>query len=181
MFYRRLFSDPHLVAPGALVFVVVSRAWVDKIKITYERCRRKTGEFRSGNHHVMSKSHHKHSMNAPYIQRWFVRTILFIFEHTFQGEVYSLTFVEVMKRHATAEHDKSIPVVHKNQSRIQQRAMGNKRPIEYSKYAVIKVDDILLQVGLVQSLDDELKFRVIGNYHVFEQDMSLDAGDIVNL
>ncbi|CEP16962.1 hypothetical protein [Parasitella parasitica] len=105
-------------------------------------------------------------MNGPSIQRWFVGTILFFFEHTFQGEVHFLAFVEVMKRHATAEHDKSIPVVYKNQSRIQQLAMGNERPID-SEYAVIKVDDILLQVGLVQSLDDELKFSVIGNYHVF--------------
>ncbi|CEP16243.1 hypothetical protein [Parasitella parasitica] len=156
-FYRRLFSDPHLVAPGALVFVVASQAWVDTIEIPCER----------------------HSMNGPSMQRWFVGTILFLFEHTFQGEVYFLAFVEVMIRHATAEHDKSIPVVYKNQSRILQLALGNERPID-SKYAVIKVDDILLQVGLVQSLDDELKFSVIGNYHVFEQDMSLDAADIVN-
>ncbi|CEP13680.1 hypothetical protein [Parasitella parasitica] len=85
-----------------------------------------------------------------------------------------------MKRHATDEHDKSIPVVYKNQSRVQQLTMGNERPID-SKYAVIKVDDILLQVGLVQSIDDELKFSVIGNYYVFKQDMSLDAGGIVNL
>ncbi|CEP06833.1 hypothetical protein [Parasitella parasitica] len=168
-FYRRLFSDPHLVALGAPVFVVVSRAWVDSIEIHCERHRRKTGEFRRGNHHVMFKSYHRHSMNGPCIQHWFVGTILFFFEHTLQGEVYFLVFFEVMKRHATAEHDKSIPVVYKNQSRIQQLAMGNERPI-HSKYAVIKVDDNLLQVRLVQYLDDELEFSVIANYDVLEQE-----------
>ncbi|CEP12801.1 hypothetical protein [Parasitella parasitica] len=90
----------------------------------------------------------------------------FLFEHTLQGEVYFLAFVEMIKRHVTAAHDKSNPVVYKSQSRIQQLATGNERPIDY-KYAVIKVDNNLLQIGLMQFLDDELDFSVIGNYDVF--------------
>ncbi|KAI8635741.1 hypothetical protein BD408DRAFT_407680 [Parasitella parasitica] len=179
-FYRRLFSDDALAAPGALVFVVALRAWVNTIEIPCERYRKKIEEFRRGNHQVMFRSYHRHSINGRSIPHWFVGTILFFFEHTFQGERYFLAFVEVMKRHTVASHDKSIPVVYMNQSRLQQLAIGNERVIE-SKYAVTKIVDILLQVGLVQSLEDELKFSVIGSYHVFEQDMFVNAGNIAVL
>jgi hypothetical protein len=40
-----------------------------------------------------------------------------------------------------------------------------------SKYVVIKIGNIDLQLGL-QSIEKELEFNVIRNYHVFDKNMS---------
>lgn len=179
-FYHRLTSDSTLTALDNLEFIIAHRALVDTIEIPCERYRKKIREFRRGNHHVMFTSHYRNSEAGEPISRWFVGTVLFFFEHTRYGEKHFLAFVEVMKVHRTATHDKSIPVVYMNRPRSLQLVSTNERLVD-SKYAVIKVDDITLQVGLVQSLDDDLKFSVIGNYHVFAQDMSIDSGSIIHL
>jgi hypothetical protein len=67
-----------------------------------------------------------------------------------------------------------------NEPICQQIARRNSTIVD-AKYAVIKIDDINLQVGLVQSVENELKFNVIGNYHVFDRDMSINAGEIRHL
>lgn len=180
-FYRRLRSQPGLILPnGSLEFTVAHRALINTIEVPCERHRRKIREYRRGNHHIMFNSHFRTSANSEPTPRWFVGTVLFFFEHRYLDTVEFLAFVEVMKVHTTAIHDKSIPVIYMNQSREQQLAAGSERVID-SKYAVIKLDDILLQVGLVQSIGEDQKFSVIGNYHVFQQDMSLDCGDIRHL
>ena len=85
-----------------------------------------------------------------------------------------------MKNHGVASHDRSVPFVRMNEPVEQQIARRVPRVID-PKYAVISIDDVEMQVGLVKSLDNDLHFSVIANYHAFEQDMSIDAGDIRNL
>jgi hypothetical protein len=165
--------------PVSLDFTIAHRVLLRSSLIVSERYRDKIHEYRRGNHYVMFNSNHINLVNQV-TSCWFVGSILFFFEHQYNSNTYFLAFVEVMKQHRTAAHDRSIPFVRMNKPISQQLAAGA-NPIIDPKYAVIAVDDITLQVGLVQSLANELDFSVIGNYHAFDQDMSRNAGNIVHL
>ncbi|CEP17059.1 hypothetical protein [Parasitella parasitica] len=64
---------------------------------------------------------------------------------------------------------------------LDEQIAAGANPVIDPKYAVIAVDDIILQVGLVQSMSNKLDFSVVGNYHTFDQDMTRNAGSILNL
>jgi hypothetical protein len=75
-----------------------------------------------------------------------------------------------MKRNTTAPHDKAIPVVDKGSQNIA------------PKFAVISVtNNIKCQVGLIKYIGSRTKFPVVAPSHVFDADMSVDSGNIVNL
>ncbi|CEP11769.1 hypothetical protein [Parasitella parasitica] len=112
---------------------------------------------------------------------WYVGSIiLFFFEYEYNNTTYFLAFLEVIKQHRTAAEDISILFVRMNRRLDEQIAAGANQIID-PKYAVIAIDDNTLQVGLVQSMSNELDFSVIGKYHTFDQDMTRNAGSIVNL
>jgi hypothetical protein len=112
---------------------------------------------------------------------WFVGSVVFFFEHV-QGEtVHFLALVEVMKNHSVASYDKSLPVVKMNKTIEQQEREDPNRNVIMPKYAVINVEDITDQVGLIQSPGYPTEFKVITPYKVFNFDMSHSAGKICNL
>ena len=84
-----------------------------------------------------------------------------------------------MKKHFASEEDRTMPMVQMNKSPQQQ--LQRKRPPPPPKYAVINVEDIIHQVGLIQTLISETKFNVIAPYYVFRKDMQSTAGNIINL
>lgn len=169
-YYRREFSESSLIMEGDIVFGLAGRAWLDKpMVISSVYYAKKNREFRRAGYCIM--------FDSPYLsqrfesrRRWFVGEVLFFFKHQFRGNLYFLAFVQVMKRHTTAAHDKSIPVVDKGSPNVA------------PKFAVISVNnDIKLQVGLVQFIGSRTKFSVIAPSHVFETDMSITAGSISDL
>ncbi|KAI8636535.1 hypothetical protein BD408DRAFT_437814, partial [Parasitella parasitica] len=169
-YYRREFSEDNINIIGDIEFVLAGRAWFDEStvisSIYYARTK---GEFRRAGYFVMFDSPY---LTAQFVSRrkWFVGEVLFFFKHIFRDRMYFLALVRVMKRNTTAEHDKAIPVVDKGS------------PAVPSKYAVISIPyDIKRQVGLVKFIGSRTKFSVIAPSHVFEADMSVDAGNIVNL
>lgn len=182
-YYRRLFSTLNLHRSVDLDISVAHSAWINTIKIPSELHRRKTREYRRGNQYVLFYSSYRQHTNSTPIRCWFVGSVLFFFKHRYDGVDRFLALIEVMKRHTVAAHDSSIPVVFKNRPIHQQQVLDNEgnRTIIDPKYCVINIDDIELQVGLVKSIDNDLMFSVIGNYHVFSQNMALNAGDIRNL
>lgn len=93
-----------------------------------------------------------------------------------------LAFVEVMKDHSAASYDPSIPVVKMNKS-IQQQLRENRDRTCFDKvtYAVINVNDIVHQVGLMQSSIDSLDYKVIAPYYLFKNNIRSTAGDVRRL
>ncbi|CEP15408.1 hypothetical protein [Parasitella parasitica] len=181
-FYCRLYSVQRLQPdyPSiSLTLTVAHRVLLKSSLIVSERYQDKIREYRRGNHFVMFNSNHLNHLRQV-MSCWYVGSILFFFEHEYNHTTYFLAFVEVMKQHRAAAHDRSIPFVRMNRPLDEQIAAGA-NPVIGPKYIVIAVDDITLQVGLVQSMSNELDFSVVGNYHTFDQDMSRNAGSIVNL
>lgn len=178
-FYCRIFSLSRLDIPLSLTFTAAHRALIGSTLIGSEIYREKMHEYRRSNHYVMFRSTHLNRFSRP-ISCWFVARVLFFFQHVYNGTTYFLAFVETMKEHGVAAHDKSVPYVRMNEPVEQQVSRRVPRIID-PKYAVISIDDVEMQVGLVKSLDNDRHFYIIANYHAFEQDMSLNAGDIRNL
>ncbi|KAK4509116.1 uncharacterized protein ATC70_007466 [Mucor velutinosus] len=178
-YYCRIFSLQRLNSPLSMTIKVAHRALIGSTVIGSEIYREKMHEFRRSNHLVMFRSTHLNRLNHP-VSCWFVSRVIFFFQHVYDGSTYFLAFVETMKNHGVASHDRSVPFVRMNEPVEQQIARRVPRVID-PKYAVISIDDVEMQVGLVKSLDNDLHFSVIANYHAFEQDMSIDAGDIRNL
>ena len=115
---------------------------------------------------------------------WFVGAVVFYFQHRYNNDVHFLALVEVMKDHNASADDKTIPIVKMNRSlEQQQRDNPGQRPVQ-PKYAVINVEDIVHQVGLIQSVKakrSDTVFKVIAPYYVFKDDMKSTAGNIGNL
>ncbi|GAN02448.1 hypothetical protein MAM1_0022d01891 [Mucor ambiguus] len=178
-FYCRIFSLPRLNMPLSMRLTIAHRALVGSTVIGSEIYTENMHEYRRSNHLVMFWSTHLNRSNRP-VSCWFVARVIFFFEHVHDGSTYFLALVETMKDHGVAPHDRSVPFVRMNEPVETQISRRVPRIID-PKYAVISVDDIEMQVGLVKSLESDLHFSVIANYHVFKQDMSIDAGNIRNI
>ena len=112
---------------------------------------------------------------------WFVGAVTFYFQHQYNEDTHFLALVEVMKEHQAANYDKTTPVVKMNEPVEQQsKEKPDQRPIP-PKYAVINVEDIIYQVGLIKSPHSDTVFKVIAPYLIFRRDMRSTAGHIKNL
>jgi hypothetical protein len=179
-YYRRQFSDRGVSVQGFEV-VVAGRAWVNSLVIGSQRYRNLKHEFRRANHYVMFSSTHMSRRNERRLC-WFVGSVVFFFEHSFRGRKYFLAFINVMKEHKTADHDKSIPFVVKSIPVQRLNAEGSMTTVTDNKYAVVSVSDIDYQVGLIKSMDNDYSFQIVAPYHVFDSFIiSTSAGDIRNL
>ncbi|KAI7892545.1 uncharacterized protein EV154DRAFT_550697 [Mucor mucedo] len=66
-----------------------------------------------------------------------------------------LVFVEVMKEHYAADSDNTIPIIKMNNEGATTR------------HAVIGLNDVKHQVGLVQPSTDSLEYKVVAPYKIF--------------
>ncbi|OAD65336.1 hypothetical protein PHYBLDRAFT_176248 [Phycomyces blakesleeanus NRRL 1555(-)] len=135
---------------GDSVVVVVARLWMDST--VYSSC-----------------------INCNVIvHSWLVGTVQFYFQHVdFYGFPHFLAFVEVMKEHDAAGHDSSVPIV-KQWSQSTHTLGHQMQPT----YAVISVNDICHQVGLVQYPPNGNQFYVIAPYYIFNNNMCITKGNL---
>lgn len=77
-----------------------------------------------------------------------------------------MAFVEVMKEHYAADYDNTIPMVKINSN------------LNQSRYAVINLNDIRYQVGLIQSTHNSLEHKVIAPYKIFNENIKNTAGQL---
>ena len=169
-YYCREFSDDRISIVDCIDFVPARRAWFNGFTIVtsiyYARINR---EFRRAGYYVFFDNAYL-TPQPESRRKWFVGEALFFFKHIFKNRTYSWAIVRVLKRNTTASHDKPIPVVDKGSQNIA------------SKFAVISVtNDIKRQVGLIKFIGSRTKFSVVAPSHVFNADMLVDAGNIVNL
>ncbi|OAD67140.1 hypothetical protein PHYBLDRAFT_67273 [Phycomyces blakesleeanus NRRL 1555(-)] len=129
---------------GDSVIVVAASLWIDStvyISWMYQRKKNKTSR---GNHYVMFTCPYRNNHNVI-VHSWLVGTIQFYFQHVdFHGFPHFLAFMEVMKEHDAAGHNSSVPIV-KQWSQSTHTLGHQTQPT----YAVISVNDICHQVGLV--------------------------------
>ncbi|OAD80872.1 hypothetical protein PHYBLDRAFT_138425 [Phycomyces blakesleeanus NRRL 1555(-)] len=148
---------------GDSVVVVVARLWMDLTK----------NETSRGNHYVMFTCPYRNNRNVI-VHSWLVGTVQFYFQHVdFYGFPHFLAFVEVMKEHDTAGHDSSVPIV-KQRSQSTNTLGHQTQPT----YAVISVNDICHQVGLVQYPPNGNQFYVIAPYYIFNNNMRITKGNL---
>lgn len=80
-----------------------------------------------------------------------------------------------MKAHDAASHDLSVPIV-------KSRATSNSTEREEQPtYAVIGVDDIQHQVGLIQYPRNSNQFFVIAPYYIFKGNLHAKRGHLTTL
>ncbi|OAD68465.1 hypothetical protein PHYBLDRAFT_173457 [Phycomyces blakesleeanus NRRL 1555(-)] len=97
----------------------------------------------------------------------------FYFQHVdFHGFSHFLAFVEVMKEHDAAGHDSSVPIV--KQRSQSTRTLGHQTQ---PTYAVVSVNNICHQVGLVQYPPNGNQFYVIAPYYIFNNNMRITKGN----
>ncbi|OAD74819.1 hypothetical protein PHYBLDRAFT_61130 [Phycomyces blakesleeanus NRRL 1555(-)] len=108
------------------------------------------------------------------VHSWLVGTVQFYFQHVdFHGFPHFLAFVEVMKEHDAADHDSSVPIVKQwSQSTC---TLGHQTQ---PTYAVISVNVICHQVGLVQYPPNGNQFYVIAPYYIFNNNMCITKGNL---
>ncbi|OAD71978.1 C2H2-type zinc finger transcription factor [Phycomyces blakesleeanus NRRL 1555(-)] len=158
---------------GDSVVVVAARLWMDST--VYSSCmyRRKKNETSRGNHYVMFTCPYRNNHNII-VHSWLVGTVQFYFQHVdFYGFPHFLAFAEVMKEHDAASHDSSVPIV-KQQSQSTHTLGHQTQPT----YAVISVNDICHQVGLVQYPPNGNQFYVIAPYYIFNNNMRITKGNL---
>ncbi|OAD76898.1 hypothetical protein PHYBLDRAFT_165396 [Phycomyces blakesleeanus NRRL 1555(-)] len=158
---------------GDSVIVVAARLWMDST--VYSSCmyRRKKNETSCGNHYVMFTCPYRNNRNVI-VHSWLVGTVQFYFQHVdFYGFPHFLAFMEVMKEHDAAGHDSSVPIV--KQRSQSTRTLGHQTQ---PTYAVISVNDICHQVGLVQYPPNGNQFYVIAPYYIFNNNMRITKGNL---
>ncbi|OAD80841.1 C2H2-type zinc finger transcription factor [Phycomyces blakesleeanus NRRL 1555(-)] len=158
---------------GDSVVIVAARLWMDLT--VYSSCmyRRKKNETSHGNHYVMFTCPYRNNRNVI-VHSWLVGTVQFYFQHVdFYGFPHFLAFVEVMKEHDAAGHDSSVPIV--KQRSQSTRTLGHQTQ---PTYAVISVNDICHQVGLVQYPPNGNQFYVIAPYYIFNNNMRITKGNL---
>ncbi|OAD66780.1 hypothetical protein PHYBLDRAFT_160529 [Phycomyces blakesleeanus NRRL 1555(-)] len=108
------------------------------------------------------------------VHSWLIGTVQFYFQHVdFYGFPHFLAFVEVIKEHDAAGHDSSVPIV--KQWSQSTRTLGHQTQ---PTYAVISVNDICHQVGLVQYPPNGNQFYVITPYYIFNNNMRITKGNL---
>ena len=71
-----------------------------------------------------------------------------------------------MNDHTAADYDSAIPVVTFDSSSI------------YERVVVISLNDVESQVGLVQTMECPLKYKVVAPYKIFNEDVKKNAGKL---
>lgn len=80
-----------------------------------------------------------------------------------------LVLVKVMKTHSAAVYSSSIPVI------------SMQSPNVPHKLAVISLNDVKHQVGLIQSGINSLEYKVIAPYYIFSDNVKTTAGKITEI
>ncbi|KAI9010510.1 hypothetical protein CLU79DRAFT_710433, partial [Phycomyces nitens] len=144
--------------------VVASCLWKDSTVYSSSIYRKMKNETSRGNHHIMFTCTYKN---------WLVGTVEFYFQHKdTHGITHFLAFVDVMKEHTTATHDFSIPIVKK---RPTDTLNGHIPP---PTFAVINVNDIIHQVGLIQYPPNSNQFFMIAPYFIFNTNLRITNGNL---
>jgi hypothetical protein len=76
-----------------------------------------------------------------------------------------------MSHHYAADYDKSIPVIKMNKSVEQQRQENSTCILTSPRYAVINMNQIKHQVGLVQADLHSLEHKIVAPYYIFNIQM----------
>ncbi|OAD74319.1 C2H2-type zinc finger transcription factor [Phycomyces blakesleeanus NRRL 1555(-)] len=158
---------------GDSVVVVAARLWMDST--VYSSCmyRRKKNETSRGNHYVMFTCPYRNNRNVI-VYSWLIGTVQFYFQHVdFYGFPHFLAFMEIMKEHDAAGHDSSVPII--KQRSQSTRILGHQTQ---PTYAVISVNDICHQVGLIQYPLNGNQFYVIAPYYIFNNNMRITKGNL---
>ncbi|OAD79052.1 hypothetical protein PHYBLDRAFT_164135 [Phycomyces blakesleeanus NRRL 1555(-)] len=139
------------------------RAWINNHVYDSEMYMQKRSEVHHRNHHVR--------FNAIYQNHncWYVDSVLFYFAHCpFDDESCRqfLVLVSVMKKHSAAEYDSNIPIVIIDTNLVTQRLV------------VISLNDIQNKVGLIQSVECPMKYKVVTSYYIFNEDIKSTAGKL---
>ncbi|KAG2193951.1 hypothetical protein INT47_003521 [Mucor saturninus] len=103
---------------------------------------------------------------------WYIGAVLFYFEHNNTSDPQNalfLVFVEVMKEHYAAEYDNTIPMI----------KMNSDGPT--TRHAVISLNDVQHQVGLVQSSPNSLEYKVVAPYKIFNENVKQSAGHLKHI
>ncbi|OAD68523.1 hypothetical protein PHYBLDRAFT_172950 [Phycomyces blakesleeanus NRRL 1555(-)] len=149
---------------GDFTIVVAGRLWMNPT--VYSSCmyQQRRNERSRGNHYMM--------FTCPY-RNWLVSVVIFFFQHEYSlVSLRFLAFVEVMKEHDAAAHDSSVPIV---KQRSQNSSTGRQTQ---PTYAVISVNDIRHQVGLIQYPPNGNQFYIISSYYVFNNNMRITKGNL---
>ncbi|OAD67251.1 hypothetical protein PHYBLDRAFT_63754 [Phycomyces blakesleeanus NRRL 1555(-)] len=157
---------------GDFTIVVAGRLWMNSTM--YSSCiyQQRRNERSRGNHYVMFTCLYRNNRNII-VYSWLVGVVIFFFQHEYSlGSLHFLAFVEVMKEHDAAAHDSSVPIV-KQQS--QNSSTGRQTQ---PTYAVISVNDICHQVGLIQYPPNGNQFYIISSYYVFNNNMRITKGNL---
>ncbi|OAD81231.1 hypothetical protein PHYBLDRAFT_73842 [Phycomyces blakesleeanus NRRL 1555(-)] len=158
---------------GDSVVVVAAHLWMDST--VYSSCmyRRKKNETSHGNHYVMFTCPYRNNLNVI-VHSWLVGTVQFYFQYVyFHGFLHFFAFMEVMKEYDAAGHDSSVPIV--KQRSQSTHTLGHQTQLTY---AVISVNDICHQVGLVQYPPNGNKFYVIAPYYIFNNNICITKGNL---
>ncbi|OAD81281.1 hypothetical protein PHYBLDRAFT_161895 [Phycomyces blakesleeanus NRRL 1555(-)] len=158
---------------GDSVVVVAARLWMDLT--VYSSCmyQRKKNETSRGNHYVMFTCPYRNNRNVI-VHSWLVGTVQFYFQHVdFYDFSHFLAFVEVMKEHDVTGYDSSVPI-DKQWSQSTHTLGHQTQPT----YAVISVNDICHQVGLIQYPPNRNQFYVIAPYYIFNNNMRITKGNL---
>ncbi|OAD75383.1 C2H2-type zinc finger transcription factor [Phycomyces blakesleeanus NRRL 1555(-)] len=103
----------------------------------------------------------------------FIGSVIFYFSHNISPYDENcrqlLVLVSVMNDHSAADYNNSIPVVTLEATSI------------YQRLAVISINDIQNQVGLVQTAMDSKKYKVVAPYYIFNEDMKSTAGKLSHI
>ncbi|KAI7875095.1 uncharacterized protein EV154DRAFT_486825 [Mucor mucedo] len=147
-------------------FKIAARALLYSLVISSKMYRRIRSEHRRGNHFVL--------FNASYKSKtcWYIGAVLFYFEHNNTSDPQNAqfsVFVEVMKEHYATDYDNTIPMIKMNSDSATTR------------HAVISLNDVQHQVGLVQSSPNSLEYKVVALYKIFNENVKQSAGQLKHI
>ncbi|KAI7891040.1 uncharacterized protein EV154DRAFT_230946 [Mucor mucedo] len=167
IYYSRSTTSPlSYITINNMNFKIAARALLYSHVISSKMYRRIRSEHRRGNHFVL--------FNASYKSKtcWYIGAVLFYFEHNNTSDPQNaqfLVFVEVMKEHYAADYDNTIPMIKMNSDSATTR------------HAVISLNDVQHQVGLVQSSPNSLEYKVVAPYKIFNENVKQSAGQLKHI
>lgn len=133
-----------------------------------------SNNVRGGEYVMFTSNHIQGSSHSGVVTSWYVAKVLFFFEYNIESTRSSVgsffAVAEVMNKHSTASHSKSIPRV------LPFSGSGSQK-----KVVVFDVADIVTTVGLVQESSASKWLYVISPSTAFNNDMNRNAGMIRNL
>ena len=173
--YRRRFDGSTNISPVPLTSVTpAARIWSDSHIHLSSFAKKTVRKNTRGGEYVMFTSNHINRSGSPPVSSWYVAKVLFYFEYNVGSQRSQLASFyaigEVMSKHSTAAHSKSIPLVQPFDDNIQQK-----------KYAVFDIADIVSTVGLIKQSSSSKWLYVISPSTAFNSDMSRNAGKLSHL